>query len=503
MIRYLLREFNHRGWSTRLHAGSLGAPGEPSHGGTFYGELDLCSFDYNDARSKFESGADSLAVDNPFHPSYEDRGHSPDPIFSAVPPSAAQRLTAAWCRHLKAHGSERPELLHLHHLSHLQTAVRSVYPEIPVLTTLHGTELKLISGMRDRLLLSERMESSPEKLAVLLAHANADRQREANRLAARFRLSDQDRDLLVSTKWEKWRFSGYWLAQLRGATALAGHLVAVSEHDAELAERLLHLNGRDLTVITNGVDIRHFRVRNLTTQARIENLRRWLVEDPRAWEPGGPEGSIRYTEADLARIMISPGKLRPLLLWVGRFLDFKRIPVLLRAFAQLRNRVRPFPALLLWGGYPGEYEGTHPADLAREIGIDQDVYHLGWRGHAELPEGLNTADLMVAPAVNEPFGMVYLEAMACGTAPIATASGGPARIIKSTGNRANGWLARPDDVEDLAEVLVAALTHDTERVRRAANAARHVQARYSWEKVADNYAEAYARACGKADEQTT
>ncbi|MET9341840.1 glycosyltransferase [Nonomuraea sp. NPDC003804] len=97
----------------------------------------------------------------------------------------------------------------------------------------------------------------------------------------------------------------------------------------------------------------------------------------------------------------------------------------------------------MWGGYPGEHEGPHPADLAHDLDIDDDVFFLGWRGHDELPAGLNCADLMVAPAVNEPFGMVYIEAMACGTPPIATATGGPARTITATGPHANGWTVRP------------------------------------------------------------
>ncbi len=53
---------------------------------------------------------------------------------------------------------------------------------------------------------------------------------------------------------------------------------------------------------------------------------------------------------------------------------------------------------------------------------------------------------MVAPAVGAPFGMVYLEAMACGTPPIATTTDGPAHTIKATGTHATGWLVAPDDL---------------------------------------------------------
>ncbi|WP_425584267.1 glycosyltransferase [Streptomyces violaceus] len=89
-----------------------------------------------------------------------------------------------------------------------------------------------------------------------------------------------------------------------------------------------------------------------------------------------------------------------------RYLAFKKVPVLLRAFAAARSQIDPAPALLMWGDCPGECEGAPPpVGLAAELGIHDDVFFIGWRGHDELSTGLNRADLMVAPAVNEPIGM--------------------------------------------------------------------------------------------------
>ncbi|MFB7618311.1 glycosyltransferase family 4 protein [Kitasatospora sp. NPDC056181] len=231
---------------------------------------------------------------------------------------------------------------------------------------------------------------------------------------------------------------------------------------------------------------------NTVLDKRLANLHRWLITDPRGWGENRPPGSIRYHDADLSRLRDpATGRLRPLLLWVGRFLEFKKVPVLLEAFRQVREQVPVAPALLMWGGYPGECEGEHPADIAHRLGIDPDVYFVGWRGHDELPAGLHTADLMVAPAVNEPFGMVYLEAMGCAIPPIATATGGPARTITSAGHDATGWLVRPDDPASLAAAIRQALIDPRERARRAANGARHVQDVYGWEPVADRYTEQY------------
>lgn len=265
--------------------------------------------------------------------------------------------------------------------------------------------------------------------------------------------------------------------------------MTVSDHDRDLAQHLLDLD-HDLPVIPNGVDIRAFRPRRLTQQQRLEHLRRWLVTDPRGWGPADKPGSLRYTDTDLHRLRDHTGRLRPLLMWVGRFLGFKRLPVLLRAFATARARLDPAPVLLMWGGYPGECEGQHPAELAKQLGIDSDVFFAGWRGHAELPTGLACADLMVAPAVGEPFGMIYLEAMACGTPPIPTATGGPLHTIISDGPLATGWLVKPDDPDDLADTLITALRDPDKRKRRATNGRSRIESTYS-SRTADRYVAAY------------
>ncbi|WP_328589721.1 glycosyltransferase family 4 protein [Nonomuraea aridisoli] len=402
----------------------------------------------------------------------------------------ADHLTDAWTRHLTTHRSPAADLVHLHHLSHLQTSAKIAYLGLPRVTTLHGTELKLIDAMTHRIRLAQRVGVSLGDLARLLHTDNPHRATEAINLAKITRLGDYDTELLMNTAWQKWEHSPYWVSRLRRATTEAGHLVVVSEHDQHLAQTLLPVR-RDPTVIPNGVDIQTFRPHHFDHGQRLQHLRRWLITDPRGWKAGGAPGSIGYTDADLHRLHDQHGNLRPILMWVGRFLDFKRVPVLLQAFAAARTRLDPAPILLMWGGYPGECEGIHPADLAEDLRISDDVFFVGWRGHDELPAGLNCADVMVAPAVNEPFGMVYLEAMACGTPPIATATGGPARTIIRSGPDATGWLAAPDDADDLARIIVAAVQDVDERNRRAANGRTHIADTYSWARTTDRYLAVY------------
>ena len=139
-----------------------------------------------------------------------------------------------------------------------------------------------------------------------------------------------------------------------------------------------------------------------------------MIEDPRGWDESGEPGSIRYREQDL-RHFVDPntGEPAPTLLYVGRFLQFKHVPLLVRAYTRARPRFEAPAPLVIWGGFPGEFEGKHPYAVAREEEVNS-VFFVGWRGHDDLPNGLSCADLFVAPSVDEPFGQVYLEAMACG-----------------------------------------------------------------------------------------
>lgn len=496
VIRYLLLKLNKRGLRTRLMAGTLGSPGVPSNASTFYQGLDLHAFDYNPAQRAFEAGADAMAVPFPFHPSYEDRGHCPDIMFSAVSPGTAMHLTRTWRGHLAAHRSLYPRLLHLHHLSHLQYAARVAYPDIPVVTTLHGTELKLIDGMTQRIRLAERIGLTMACLAHELCGDGPGVRDKADRISVQARLTEEERSLLRSTRWEQWKYSHHWLGVLHAALSNAGTIVAVSEQNRALACQLLPVQERETSVISNGVDTEQFRPEVLHDEERMSRFRRWLVEDPRGWRPGCEPGSVRYSELDLRRMYDSDGRIRPVLMWVGRFLDFKRVPVLLEAFAWMKNRLQASPILLMWGGYPGEYEGVHPVDLAESLAIDQDVFFLGWRDHAELSQGLNCVDIMVAPAVHEPFGMVYIESMACGIPPIATATGGPLSTITPSGSSATGWTVKPDSVVDLGKALIDAISCPAERMRRGRNGIAQVRRLYDWEIVADRYMEVYARALG-------
>jgi glycosyltransferase involved in cell wall biosynthesis len=146
---------------------------------------------------------------------------------------------------------------------------------------------------------------------------------------------------------------------------------------------------------------------------------------------------------------------------------------------------KPAP-LVLVGGHPGEWEGEHPLATARRIG-NRQVFLAGWRPHEELPQALNAADVLVLASVAEAFGLVLVEAMACGLPVIACRAHGPAAIVA---DGRTGWLVPPDDEEALVDALVTAAS-DREERRALGERARAESRRYAWPLVARRFAALY------------
>jgi glycosyltransferase involved in cell wall biosynthesis len=185
---------------------------------------------------------------------------------------------------------------------------------------------------------------------------------------------------------------------------------------------------------------------------------------------------VGYGERDLEAL-----RGGPVIACVGRFTAVKRLPLLVRAWAQATERIREPASLVLVGGYPGEWEIEHPLQSIATTGA-QRIYLAGWHDHQELPELLSASDAIVLASVREQFGSVLVEGMACGLPAIAVDRLGPSDIVRPAHT---GWLAEPDDEAALAGALAQAIAHPEERLRRGAAARRDVLARFAWPALAD------------------
>jgi glycosyltransferase involved in cell wall biosynthesis len=428
VARALARALPSAGWQVTLAAGSLGGCGEPTHAASFFAGLDVEPLDYSPALEL----AEPLAARVPFPPSYEDRPGAPDRVFAAVDDVAHGRLVAAWIELLARAGADTADLLHLHHLTPANEAAARAFPSVPVLGQLHGTELAML-----------------------------------RRIAAGAPLG--------------WRYAQDWDRRLRTWARRCARLVVPPGAEAEAA-LLLGLEPPKLHGLPSGVELERFARRPLLAEERLAFWRRWLVEQPRGWDQSGRPGSIAYGDEELASFRAGG----PVFLYVGRYTAVKRLPLLISAHMRAVERLDKPAPLVLVGGHPGEWEGEHPFATARRLG-NRQVFLAGWRPHEELPQALNAADALVLPSVAEAFGLVLVEAMACGLPVIASRAPGPAAIVA---DGRTGWLIPPDDEDALVDALLVAATSQSERRARGRRAQRDSR-RYGWAEIAARFASLY------------
>lgn len=164
----------------------------------------------------------------------------------------------------------------------------------------------------------------------------------------------------------------------------------------------------------------------------------------------------------------NPEKLR--IVALGRLVHKKGFHVLLEAFAML-NRETNIQYELHIGGTGPEHRPL--AALIETLGLKDKVAMVGWVD--DIEKFLNAGDIFVMPSLDEPFGIVVLEAMAMGLPIVSSDSQGPKEILDSD----IAWLANVGDVESLTEALLAACNNHEERRRKSEKAQRRFKQLYS------------------------
>ncbi len=423
----IARELQSNGLDVTLLAGSRSDLDEHGSAPDFFTGVDLHAVDFTPAlRSADPLGFDGEPGTAPMHASYEDRPAAEDPVMAGLGQAAYERQVEAWAGELERAAAGGVDLLYLHHLTPLNEAAKLVLPDTPVIGHIHGSELLML-----------------ERIALGTPAG--------------------------------WKAASSWADRLSNWAASCTRIVVNSPKGLRRASNLLDIDPERFALVPNGFNA-PFAPR---TVDRAAHWRRHLVERPRGWAPGLPPGSVSYAESDLDALGATT------LLAVGRFTEVKRLPLLIEAFVAARPRFDDRTALVLLGGFPGEWEGEHPLDTIARTGA-QDVFLTGWHPHASLPDFINASDLLVHASVNEQFGQVLVEAMACGLPMIAVDRGGPADIVDD-GN--TGWLIPPDSATALADAMVAAVNDPPARMRMG-EAARHEAVRsYAWEPIGAQLAE--------------
>jgi glycosyltransferase involved in cell wall biosynthesis len=127
--------------------------------------------------------------------------------------------------------------------------------------------------------------------------------------------------------------------------------------------------------------------------------------------------------------------------------------------------------------------------LARSFGVEDRVHLRGRLDRESVPAVMRSADVVVCVPWYEPFGIVPIEAMACGVPVVVSAVGG---LVDSVVDGITGLHVPPRRPDRLADALRSLLADPERRAAFGAAGVRRVRSRYGWDRIADATLEAYA-----------
>jgi len=203
--------------------------------------------------------------------------------------------------------------------------------------------------------------------------------------------------------------------------------------------------------------------------------------EPKSWDPTLDPAPGR------ASLGVPSGA--PLIVSVSRLFRWKGHGELLRALALAKREFPDVRLAIVGADYPAD-SGTTPAlkAQARELGISENVVFTGQR--SDIPSLLAACDIFALPSFEEPFGLVFAEAMAMKRPVVALASGGTLEVVE---HGKTGLLSEPGDIETLAGNIIQLLRDPALRARFGEQGRARVEAHFAPQRMARDAAELYRR----------
>lgn len=246
-------------------------------------------------------------------------------------------------------------------------------------------------------------------------------------------------------------------------------LIANTTSEAEELINLYHADPDRVHVVAPGVDLEVFT--------------------PRA--PGGMS-----RDQERARFGFHPGE--QVIVFAGRIQPLKSPDVLVEMIGVMVARAKaaassgqpsaPVPTLVIIGGPSGRPSAlTELKVLAKLLEIEKYIKFVSPVGRADLAAWFRVADVVAVPSRNESFGLVALEAQACGTPVVAAAVGG---LQTAVAHAESGILVPSHEPEEWADVMASVL-QDPQGLRRLGVGAVNLAASFTWENAAKAMIEVY------------
>ena len=207
--------------------------------------------------------------------------------------------------------------------------------------------------------------------------------------------------------------------------------------------------------------------------------------DPSVWDPSTDGSALRR------ELGVAPGA--KVLASVSRLFSWKGQRELLQAFARVRERVSDVVLLIVGADAP--HEGTSFTEelkgLARELGVAHHVHFTGPR--SDIARVMAACDLYTMPSFEEPFGLVFLEAMAMGKPVIAIDNGGTPEVVA---HGETGLLSQPWDIPALAQNIVRLLDDPALAKRMGERGRERVLRQFNPQRMAEEAGRAYETIVG-------
>ncbi len=233
---------------------------------------------------------------------------------------------------------------------------------------------------------------------------------------------------------------------------------------------------------------------------------------------GDPHGRIEIIAPGVEHAFFAPGDQAaarkainvdpdiPFILFVGRIQPLKGPDVAIRALAALG---RPDAQLAIVGGSSGsngDVQSSEAHALVDELGLHDQVQFIEPKPHHILSTWYRAADIVLVPSRSESFGLVALEAAACGVPVVASAVGG---LVSLVDDGETGYLIEGRKPADYADAMRTIL-NDSELAASMGKAAVERAKAYTWRAAADRLLDVYAElgvgtlvTCHDAGEEST
>jgi len=266
--------------------------------------------------------------------------------------------------------------------------------------------------------------------------------------------------------------------RLRFVTTLHGTDITLVGSEPSFADMVAFTINQSDGVTAVSESLREETIKTFSVTKEIVTIPNFI--DPDEYRREAVAGDRRALAADDEKIILHVSNFRPV----------KRVDAVVQIFARVAAEVKA--RLLMVGDGPDLPLARREAE---RLGVSDRVTFLGQQD--EVAGLFSVADLFLLPSAKESFGLVALEAMACGVPVIASRVGGLPEVI---GDKQAGFLYPPERLDRMARKAIQLLTDGTKHRKAAVAARRRAVGQFSASRIVPQYEELYRRVLARQPE---